>query len=84
MNENTVFDTTNIQDAVSHLQAAFPTQTIELSCLHEVDEWKYIPSSSTVKLMAPGLKVAKSFYEADHMITIPVLKITNGQTSVAL
>jgi uncharacterized protein (DUF362 family) len=74
LNGNTVFDTTNIQDAVSHLQAAFPTQTIELSCLHEVDEWKYIPSSSTVKLMAPGLKVAKSFYEADHMITIPVLK----------
>ncbi len=71
---NTVFGTTNIQDAVSHLQSAFPTQTIELLCLQEVDEWEYIPSSSTLKLMAPGLKVAKSFFEADHVITIPAMK----------
>ncbi len=74
LRRNTVFDTTNLQDAVNHLQAAYPSQTIELSCLNEVDEWEYIPSSSTAKLMAPGLKVAKSFYEADHMITIPALK----------
>jgi len=71
---NTVFGTTNIQDAVSHLKTNFPSQEIELSCLHEVDEWEYLPSSSNEALMANGLKVGKSFYNADHVISISPLK----------
>lgn len=71
---NTVFDTTNMLDAVAQLQLDFPNQEIELTCLHEVNEWEFIPSTSTEELMAPGIKLGKAVADADHLITISPLK----------
>jgi uncharacterized protein (DUF362 family) len=71
---NTVFEKTNLKDAVDSLRAGYPHQRIELLCLNEVNEWGHIPSSSRHEMMEPGLKIARSFYEADHVISVPVLK----------
>ena len=71
---NTIFGTTNIHDAVESLRAAFPNQEIELSCLNSVNQWVSIPSSSDDDVMQDGLKVARSFCEADHVISVPVIK----------
>jgi len=71
---NTIFGTTNIHDAVESLRAAFPSQEIELSCLNSVNQWEFLPSSSDDDVMRDGLKVARSFCEADHVISVPVIK----------
>ena len=71
---NTIFGTTNIHDAVESLRAAFPNQEIELSCLNSVNQWEFLPSSSDHDFMREGLKVARSFCEADHVISVPVIK----------
>jgi uncharacterized protein (DUF362 family) len=71
---NTIFGTTNIHDAVESLRVAFPNQKIELSCLNSVNQWVSIPSSSDDDVMQDGLKVARSFCEADHVISVPVIK----------
>ena len=71
---NTVFGTTHLEAAVAHLQAAYPAQEIELSCLHEVDEWQDIPTCSRQTLLASGLRVAQSVCDADHLITMSPLK----------
>ncbi len=71
---NRIFDSTNIKEAASHLSLAFPTQEIALSCLHEADEWEYIPSSSEHPIMAPGLQIARSFYDSDVMISVGAIK----------
>jgi len=64
----------NLQEATRSLALRFPRQEIELLCLNAVNEWEHIPSSSDHEMMRSGLKVAKSFYEADHVISVPVLK----------
>jgi uncharacterized protein (DUF362 family) len=71
---NRISGTRNLQEAVEWLRTRYPHQEIELLCLNETDEWEHIPSSSDHEIMKPGLKVARSFYEADHVISIPVLK----------
>ena len=71
---NTLLGGTNLNDAVDALKARFPLQKIELLCLNAVNEWALIPSSSEHEMMVSGLKIARSFYEADHVISVPVLK----------
>jgi len=71
---NRVFGTNNLKEAIGKLKTRYPNQEIELLCLNAVDEWENIPSSSEDEIMQQGLKVARSFYEADHVISVPVLK----------
>jgi uncharacterized protein (DUF362 family) len=72
--DNLVFGTRNLHDAVERLRASYPNQEIELACLNDLDQWEMIPSSSDSEIMREGLKVAKSFCEADVAISVPVLK----------
>jgi uncharacterized protein (DUF362 family) len=71
---NTVFGQRNLKQAVDSLKARFPHQHVELLCLNGVNEWENIPSSSDHEMMLSGLKIARSFFEADHVISVPVLK----------
>jgi len=70
---NTVHGAANLAAAVSWLNQAFGDR-VELLCLNAVDRWRTIPSSSTDPLLQDGLRVAESFYDADHVISIPCLK----------
>lgn len=70
----TLLGASNLQEASRSLAVRFPRQDIELLCLNAVNEWEYIPSSSDHEIMRSGLKVARAFYEADHVISVPVLK----------
>jgi uncharacterized protein (DUF362 family) len=69
-----VFGKTDLKEAVAWLKAAYPRQQVELFCLNAVDEWEHIPSSSDHEIMLQGLKIARSFYDADHVISVPVMK----------
>jgi len=60
--------------AVDRLKSIYGDYRIDLACLNEVDQWEYIPSSSNDSRMKNGLMVARYFYEADHVISIAVLK----------
>jgi uncharacterized protein (DUF362 family) len=71
---NTIFGQSNLKQAVDSLKTRFPHQLVELLCLNAVNEWEHIPSSSDHEMMLPGLKIARSFFEADHAISVPVLK----------
>ena len=71
---NRLLGGTNLKEAVESLKTRFPLQDIELLCLNAVNEWEHIPSSSDHEMMDSGLKIARSFYEADHVISVPVLK----------
>ena len=71
---NRLLGGTNLKEAVESLKTRFPLQEIELLCLNAVNEWEHIPSSSDHEMMVSGLKIARSFYEADHVISVPVLK----------
>jgi len=71
---NRLLGGTNLKEAVDSLKTRFPVQEIDLLCLNAVNEWAHIPSSSDHEMMVSGLKIAKSFYESDHVISVPVLK----------
>lgn len=71
---NVIQGATNIKSAVDYLKSKYGDPRIELLCLNEVDQWDYIPSSSHEEPVKNGLMIAKSFYEADHVISIAVPK----------
>lgn len=71
---NEIYGATNIKAAVDYLNSKYGDAKVQLFCLNEVDEWKFVPSSSNVPLMRKGLVIAKSFEEADHVISIPTPK----------
>jgi uncharacterized protein (DUF362 family) len=71
---NRLLGGTNLKEAVESLRTRFPLQKIELLCLNAINEWEHIPSSSDHEMMVSGPKIARSFYEADHVISVPVLK----------
>lgn len=64
---------TNLAAAVSYLNTTYGDK-VELLCLNEADQWTRVPSSCTKPPLTERLLVARSFYEADHVISIPVLK----------
>ncbi len=72
--ENRIHGATNIKSAVDYLKSKYGDSRVELLCLNQADEWAYIPSCSDASVMKDGLLVAKSFYEADHVITVPCPK----------
>ena len=64
-----------LKEAVDLLKTRFPLQVIELQCLNAVNEWEHIPSSSDHETrMFSGSRSPGAFYEADHVISVPVLK----------
>ena len=69
----TFHGTTNLAAAVSYLNTTYGDK-VELVCLNEADQWTRVPSSCTKPPLTEGLLVARSFHEADHVISIPVLK----------
>lgn len=71
---NTLFGTGNLADAVERLKTEYPSQELELVCLNEADQWETIPSSSNHDIMQQGLPVSRSFFEADHVISVALLK----------
>ncbi len=64
----------HLEAGVERLQNVYGTSRVELLCLNLQDEWAPIPSSSSSPLLRNGLLVAKSFHDADHVISAPVLK----------
>ncbi len=71
---STVFGKTNLREAVDWLRTEHPLQEIELACLNKLDQWERIPSCSENEIMQEGLPIGRSFFEADHVISVPVLK----------
>ncbi len=71
---NVLFGADNLKDAADRLREAYPLQQLELLCLNHLNQWELIPSSSDHELMQPGLRIARAFAEADHVISVPVLK----------
>lgn len=71
---NTIKGATNIKAGIDYLKSKYGDSKVELLCLNEVDKWEYIPSSSTDDRVKDGLMIAKSFADADHVISIGVPK----------
>lgn len=67
---NEIYGATNTKAAADYLNSKYGDSKVELLCLNEVDEWKFVASSSDAPLMRKGLVIAKSFEEADHVISI--------------
>jgi uncharacterized protein (DUF362 family) len=63
----------NLAAAVAYLNTTYGDK-VELLCLNQADSWAVIPSSCEDPRFADGLLVAQRFHEADHVISIPVLK----------
>ncbi|MBN1946840.1 MAG: DUF362 domain-containing protein [Bradymonadales bacterium] len=71
---NSIEAATNLQTAVDRLKTLYSDDRIELACLNQVNQWERVPSSSDNAYVSDGLLVAKAFYEADHVISLPVMK----------
>ena len=71
---NTVEGTTNLGDAATRLQGLYGAERVALECLNEVNDWVPVPSTSTANNVKDGIFVARSFAEADVVISLPVLK----------
>jgi uncharacterized protein (DUF362 family) len=65
---------TNLQAAVDRLADIYGPEKIELQCLNALEQWHQIPSVSPDDNVKNGIYVAKSFAEADHVISLPVMK----------
>jgi len=70
---NTFHGAANLAAAVDYLNTRYGDR-VELLCLNQVDDWVRIPSSCRDPRFAEGLLVARRFHEADHVISLPVLK----------
>lgn len=79
---NEIHGVTNLAQAVDYLNETYGDR-VELACLNAVDRWRFIPSSSNDPVMADGLLVAESFLEADHVISLAVLKAHQWATLTA-
>jgi uncharacterized protein (DUF362 family) len=71
---NMIHGAVNLASAVQFLKDKYGDGKIELQCLNLVDQWERVPSCSDDPDMADGLMVARPFYEADHVISLPVIK----------
>jgi len=71
---NTIEGTTNLGQAVTRLQGIYGAERVRLQCLNEVNDWVPVPSSSTADNVKDGIFIARSFAEADVVVSIPVLK----------
>ena len=71
---NEIYGAANAKAAADYLNSKYGDSKVQLLCLNEVDEWKFIPSSSDARICRKGLVIAKSFEEADHAISIAVPK----------
>ncbi len=67
---NVIHGAADIKSAADYLNTEYGDSKVELLCLNEVDQWNHIPSCSDEPIMKNGLMIAKSFYEADHVISI--------------
>lgn len=67
---NNIQGATNLKSAVDYLAATYGDSRVELLCLNEVDEWEFVPSCSDAPIMQNGLMIARSFYNADHAISV--------------
>lgn len=65
---------TNLQAAVDRLADIYGPDKIELQCLNALEKWHKVPSVSPDDNVKDGIHVAKSFAEADHVISLPVMK----------
>ncbi|MDJ0764639.1 MAG: DUF362 domain-containing protein [Myxococcota bacterium] len=74
-NGNTIYGgASDLLSAVDYLKSSYGDNKIELLNVNVADNWRYIPSSSDHELMKDGLMIAERFYEADHIISVPVIK----------
>ena len=71
---NDIGGAVNLFEAVERLKGTYGDGKIELQCLNQVNEWLPVPSSSDADNVKDGVFVAKAFHEADHVISMPVLK----------
>ena len=71
---NDISATVNLAEAVERLETIYGEGRVELQCLNQINEWMPIPSSSDGENVKNGVFVAKAFYEADHVISMPVIK----------
>lgn len=71
---NTIESATNMKTSVDRLKNLYGDNRVELACLHEVDEWELVPATISDTRVENGINVARSYYQADHVISIPVLK----------
>jgi uncharacterized protein (DUF362 family) len=71
---NDIGGTVNLAEAVERLQGIYGDDRVELQCLNLVNEWLPVPSSSDADNVKDGVFVAKAFHEADHVISMPVIK----------
>jgi len=72
--DNAYQGATDLQAAVGVLAGRYGADRIVLSNLNVADDWVQIPSTSTSERLRDGLFVARSFAEADLVISMPVLK----------
>lgn len=70
----TVQGATNLGDFVAGLNARHGEGRADLVCLHEADLWDAVPSSSPKDYLADGIFVGRAFAQADHVISVPVIK----------
>jgi len=74
LNDNNFHGATNLAAAVDYLNTKYGAGKCELICLNQTDQWARIPSCATDEVVADGLMVSKHWYEADHVISLPVIK----------
>ncbi len=65
---------TEMKTAVERLKTVYGAERVDLVCLNGANEWKVIPSSSTHAAMADGISMGRAMFEADHIVSMPVLK----------
>ncbi len=71
---NSFYGAKNLATAVDYLNTKYGTGRCELICLNQCDQWSLIPSCATDPAVADGLPVSKHWYEADHVVSLPVAK----------
>jgi uncharacterized protein (DUF362 family) len=71
---NTIGAATELKTAVDQLKATYGDARVELLCTNGADQWVLVPSTSGNAELEDGINVAKAFCEADHIISMPVIK----------
>lgn len=66
--------TTDLQAAAEWLKKQYGDDRVELICLNGADDWKKVPSASPHENVKDGISVARAVLEADHVISMPVIK----------
>jgi uncharacterized protein (DUF362 family) len=71
---NTFHGARNLAEARDYLNTKYGDNRVRLVCLNLYDKWKLVPSCSDDPALAEGLPVARDWYDADHVISLPVIK----------